>query len=91
MLTEVGGLIAMPDNIYDLTWLFFSTVTVFLMLAICGIIWWWARKMCEKMDAMRSDISKLYTAEKVNEVTISTHIDNKGVHCKGVECAMVPR
>jgi hypothetical protein len=38
---------------------------------------------------MNTNIAKLYTAEKVNEVTISNHIDNDGVHCKGVNCAML--
>jgi hypothetical protein len=89
MLTEIGGIIMAPDNVYDLTWLFFSTVSVFLMSAICIIVWWWARRMCEKMDSMNTNIAKLYTAEKVNELTISTHIDNDGVHCKGVHCVHI--
>lgn len=87
MLTEMGGIIAMPDNIYDLTWLFFSTVSVFLMTAICVIVWWWAREVCKDVKGLRKDLSKLYTSEKINEEKITTHIDNDAVHCKGVDCA----
>jgi hypothetical protein len=89
MLTEMGGIIAMPDNIYDLTWLFFSTVSVFLMSAICVIVWWWAREVCNDVKGLRTDLSKLYTSEKVNEEKITTHIDNEAVHCKGVDCALL--
>jgi hypothetical protein len=88
MLTEIGGIIAMPDNVYDLTWLFFSSVSVFLMTAICVIVWWWAREVCKDVKGLRRDLSKLYTSEKINEVNITTHIENNDVHCKGVDCVM---
>lgn len=77
----------MPDNVYDLYWLFFSTVSVFLMTAICVIVWWWAREVCKDVKGLRRDLSKLYTSEKINEVNITTHIENNDVHCKGVSCA----
>ncbi len=78
----------MPTNIYDLTYVFFASVTVFLMLALCGILWHWGKQVSSKMDTMNDSIAGLKTAEKVNEVTISTHIDNDAIHCKGGDCVM---
>jgi hypothetical protein len=86
MLTEIGGMMMAPDNVYDLTWLFFSTVSVFLMTAICIIVWWWAKEVCKDVKGLRKDLAKLYTSEQINEVNISTHIENNDVHCKGMEC-----
>jgi hypothetical protein len=87
MLTKVGGLIMAPNNVYDLTWLFFSTVTVALVAALIGVLCYFGKRICNKMDVMSDAIGELRTSEAVNELTISTHIDNDGVHCKGVLCA----
>jgi hypothetical protein len=85
-LTEIGGLIAMPNNVYDLTWLFFSSITVMLILALCGILWYWAKRICSQMHEMNKSIGKLYTSEAVTSEKVTTHIADANVHCKGVDC-----
>ena len=89
MLTEIGGLIAMPNNLYDLTWLFFSTLTILLITALCVILWYWAKRICSQMYEMNRSIGKLYTTEAVTSEKVITHIADKNVHCKGVNCAML--
>ena len=78
----------MPTNIYDLTYVFFASVTVFLMLALCAILWHWAKQVCSKMDIMNNSIAGLKTAEKVNETNITNHVENRAIHCKGGDCIM---
>ena len=89
MLTEVG-LIIMPDTIADLTWVFFSTFTLLLLMSLTTILWYFGRRIIKKMDEMTDALIGIQIVSAREEQRLTDHIGSVEVHCKGPLCKKVP-
>ena len=86
---DLAGVIPMPSTIADLTWHVASGITMMLIAAIGVVVWWGFTKMSDKIDILISSNTNRKVESAEVRTTVNNHIDNAGVHCKGVPCVQL--
>lgn len=77
----------MPTNFPDLIWIWATGVTVLLL----GLVVYYLREMRAEQKATNNIMMDVLVKQKGEQVRLQDHIDNTGMHCKGVACPAMDR
>lgn len=77
----------MPMNFPDMWWVISSITTVALLATVVFFL----KRLVDKQDNMNDTLTTLLVGQNGTEIRLKDHIENTGVHCKGINCPALER
>ena len=79
--------VLMPTNFPDLIWIWATAVTLILL----GVIAYLLREMRAEQRQTNKIIVDILIKQTATETQLKDHIENTGIHCKGINCPELSR